>query len=93
MVADILELNGWDGHFLGANTPTEDMMQFIQDTKPDFVGLLLYILSNIENLKRSMEAIDFDFPNLGLLIGGQAFRWGDRYGPPAPRCGIPGDTR
>jgi MerR family transcriptional regulator, light-induced transcriptional regulator len=76
MVADILELNGWDGHFLGANTPPDDMAQFIQDTKPDLVGLSLSILSNIDNLQRSIEVVKTDFPNINLLIGGQAFRWG-----------------
>ena len=76
MVADILELNGWDGHFLGANTPPDDMAQFIQDTKPDLVGLSLSILSNIDNLKLSIEVVKTDFPNMDLLIGGQAFRWG-----------------
>ena len=76
MVADILELNGWDGHFLGANTPPEDMAQFIQDTKPDLVGLSLSILSHIDHLKTSIEAVKTDFPNMDLLIGGQAFRWG-----------------
>lgn len=76
MAADILELNGWDGHFLGANTPPDDMAQFIQDAKPDLVGLSLSILSNIDNLERSIEIVKTDFPNMDLLIGGQAFRWG-----------------
>lgn len=76
MVADILELNGWDGHFLGANTPPEDMVQFIQDTKPDLVGLSLSILSNIDNLRRSIDVVKTHFPNMNLLIGGQAFQWG-----------------
>ena len=78
MVADILELNGWDGHFLGANTPAEDMAQYIQEVKPDLVGLSLSILSNIENLERCIDVVKTDFPNLDLLIGGQAFRWGGK---------------
>jgi len=76
MVADILELNGWDGHFLGANTPAEDLLAQIQEVQPDFVGLSLSILSNIEHLKRSIEVVKSDFPNMDLLVGGQAFRWG-----------------
>ena len=76
MVADIFELNGWDGHFLGANTPPDEVAKFIQDTKPDLVGLSLSILSNIDQLKRSIEAVKTDFPNMDLIIGGQAFRWG-----------------
>ena len=76
MVADILELNGWDGYFLGANTPPDDMAQFIEDKQPDLVGLSLSILSHIDHLKTSIEAIKSDFPNMDLFIGGQAFRWG-----------------
>jgi len=76
MVADIMELNGWDADFLGANTPPDDMARFIDDAKPDIVGLSLSILSNIDNLKRAMDVIKSDFPNMDLLIGGQAFRWG-----------------
>ncbi len=76
MVADMFELNGWDGHFLGANTPPEDMAQFIQDVQPDVVGLSLSILSNMEHLKRCIEILKSNFPDMNLLVGGQAFRWG-----------------
>jgi len=76
MVADILELNGWDGHFLGANTSIEDVLQTIQQEQPDLVGLSLSILSNLGSLKRAIEAIKADFPNTEMILGGQAFRWG-----------------
>lgn len=76
MVADILELHGWDGHFLGANTPPGELVQVIAAETPDLVGLSLSILSNLEQLKRVIEAVRADFPNLDLVIGGQAFRWG-----------------
>ncbi len=76
IVADYFEFNGWDGHFLGANTPPENIVQFVQDLRPAVVGLSLSILSNLEHLKRCIEAVRSDFPNMDLLIGGQAFRWG-----------------
>ncbi len=76
MVADIFELNGWDGYFLGANSPIEETVRFIHETRPDVVGFSLSILSNLDNLKRGIEVFRSDFPNLDLLIGGQAFRWG-----------------
>lgn len=76
IVADIFELNGWDGHFLGANTPAEDMAQFIDDVQPDVVGLSLSIMSNMDYLKRSIEVLRVNFPDMDLLVGGQAFRWG-----------------
>ena len=76
MVADIFELNGWDGHFLGANLPPEEMARFIQEVQPDVVGLSLSILANLDSLKRGIEVVRTDFPGIDLLIGGQAFRWG-----------------
>jgi MerR family transcriptional regulator, light-induced transcriptional regulator len=76
MVADIFELHGWDGHFLGANTPPHEMARFIHDLSPDVVGFSLALLSNIDLLKQGIEVVRADFPYLDLLVGGQAFRWG-----------------
>jgi methanogenic corrinoid protein MtbC1 len=76
MVADIFELNGWDGYFLGANTPFEETVRFVHDVQPDVVGFSLSILSNLDHLKRAIEALRSDFPYMDLLIGGQAFRRG-----------------
>jgi len=76
MVADILEFQGWDAHFLGANTPEDHMLAYIQEMKPDLVGLSLSIYFNVPSLQSSVKAIRTNFHNLDILIGGQAFRWG-----------------
>lgn len=76
MVADIFELNGWDAHFLGANTPLDHMLAYIQETQPDLVGLSLSIFFNLASLKSEIEAIRSEFNSLDLAIGGQAFRFG-----------------
>ena len=76
MVADIFELNGWDGHFLGANLSHADLSAFIQDVQPDVVGLSLSILANLDHLKRGIEVVKTEFPHLDVLVGGQALRWG-----------------
>lgn len=76
MVADIMELNGWDTHFLGANTPCEDISAHIEQVRPNVVGLSLSILSNIDTLRHCMDVIKSDFPNMHMFVGGQAFRWG-----------------
>jgi len=76
MVADILELNGWDTYFLGANTPTDQMLAFIGDIKPDMLGLSLSIYFNFPALKQEIEAVNASFPQLDIIVGGQAFRWG-----------------
>jgi len=76
MVADIFELNGWDGHFLGANTPVPDQIQFIHDTRPDVVGFSLSIYSNLPKLVKHIDTIRSTFKDLPIIYGGQAFRWG-----------------
>jgi methanogenic corrinoid protein MtbC1 len=75
MVADICELNGWDTHFLGANTPVDHMLEYIQDTKPELVGLSLSVYFNMASLQTGLEAIRSDFRNLSIIVG-QAFQWG-----------------
>jgi methanogenic corrinoid protein MtbC1 len=76
MVADIFQLQGWEGHFLGANTPVAHMLKYIQDTKPDLVGLSLSVYFNIAALKTGIEAIQSNFANIDIFVGGQAFKWG-----------------
>lgn len=76
MVADIFELYGWDAQFLGANTPVDHVLEHIQETRPNLVGLSLSVYFNIESLKRGIEAIRSNFANLDIFIGGQAFRSG-----------------
>ncbi len=76
MVADIFELNGWNSQFLGANTPLDDLLQFIQDEKPDVLALSLSLYSNLPRLLKTTNAIRGNYLNLDIVFGGQAFRWG-----------------
>lgn len=74
MAADIFELNGWDGYFLGANTPVADLVALIDEIRPELVGLSLSIAANMPSLEAGIDAVRADFPRLDLLVGGQAFR-------------------
>jgi methanogenic corrinoid protein MtbC1 len=76
MVADIMELNGWDAHFLGANTPLKDLLLAIEETEPDFVGLSVSIYFNLPKLLAVIDEIRRHHPDLRILVGGQAFRYG-----------------
>lgn len=76
MVADIFELHGWDAHFLGANTPPTELVNLIDEVKPDLVGLSLAVYFNLPSLKTALEAIRGDFQNLDVLVGGHAFAYG-----------------
>lgn len=76
MVADLFELHGWHGYFLGANTPQDDLLRLIEEKRPQLVGLSLSVLSNLPNLLAALEAITGRWPDLRILVGGQAFRHG-----------------
>lgn len=76
MIADIFELNGWDGYFIGANTPFVELIRFMDSQRPDLLGLSLSIYANMPKLVLSIEQIQKSFPHLPILVGGQAFRWG-----------------
>jgi methanogenic corrinoid protein MtbC1 len=76
MVADIFEMNGWDGYFIGANTPLRELIRFLESKNPDLVGLSLSIFFNLPELKNTVAKIRERFPNMPIMVGGQAFRWG-----------------
>ncbi len=78
MVADVFELNGWHGYFLGANTPVTDLIKYIDNKKPDLVGLSLSIYFNLPVLSKIIDNINTHFPAQDILVGGQAFRWGGK---------------
>lgn len=88
MVADIFELHGWDAHFLGVNTSVKELLQCIDEIKPDLIGLSLAIYSNLPALKATLEAIHSHFKGIDILVGGHAFAWGD----PAVLNKYPGTT-
>jgi methanogenic corrinoid protein MtbC1 len=73
MVADMFEMKGWESFFLGAGIPTSELIRFIREVKPDVVAISLSIYFNYANLVRMVEAIRAEFPDVLLLVGGQAF--------------------
>jgi MerR family transcriptional regulator, light-induced transcriptional regulator len=76
MVADYCELLGWRAYFLDANTPLTDLMQQIEERKPDLLGLSLSIYFNLPALLNALDVVTRKYPKLPILVGGQAFCWG-----------------
>ncbi|MBI9074841.1 MAG: cobalamin-dependent protein [Desulfatibacillum sp.] len=76
MAADIFEIHGWDSHFLGANTPLDQLLTFIDEVKPDLVGMSLSVYFNMPSLIEGIEAIRSAFGDLDIAVGGQALNWG-----------------
>ncbi len=73
MVSDVFEKNGWDTLFLGANTPTNELIEFCELTQPDVISLSLTVYTNVSILLNEIKAIQalLDSP---IFIGGQALQ-------------------
>jgi MerR family transcriptional regulator, light-induced transcriptional regulator len=77
MVADVFELNRWHGYFLGANTPVQDLVRIIEEREPEVVALSVSVYFNMPSVARAIDAVRSVHPTIPILVGGQAFRWGD----------------
>lgn len=76
MVADLMEFQGWDTFFLGSNTPIKDLEEMISEKEPDYLALSLALYFNMSKLEEILQLINQKFPELKIIIGGQAFRRG-----------------
>lgn len=78
MVSDIFELHGWEVLFLGANTPKRDLVNYVKMIKPDLVAISLSIYFHLPTLEETIRLIRNDFPEVQVIIGGQAFLRGGK---------------
>jgi MerR family transcriptional regulator, light-induced transcriptional regulator len=74
IIANLCESTGWRTILLGANTPTRDMIKFIEQRShfPDLLALSITLPSNRPSLEDALAAITEKFPTLRILVGGQA---------------------
>lgn len=78
MAADLLEMDGWDVVFLGANTPDEELVELLRRRSPQLLGISVAMPFNLDRA-RDTVALVRDDPHLDrmrVLAGGRAF--GDR---------------
>ena len=73
MVSDVFEMNSWHVHFLGANTTSEELLSLIEKVNPDMLAISLSIPFNFPNLEKMLVKVNAQFPDLFVLVGGQAF--------------------
>ncbi len=73
MVADAFELNGWDGYFLGADTPEADLLSMVRDKRPDIVAVSVSLPTSLSQVYSLMEKLLETFPSQNVIVGGQGF--------------------
>ncbi len=73
VVADFLQVDGWDVHFLGASTPLEELVTFVEKNKPHLVGLSLSLNEYIPMAARTVKTLKALKDPPYIMIGGSAF--------------------
>ncbi len=76
MISDVFEMNGWTTYFLGSNTPTTDLISFAKTIPLDFIAISLSIYFHLPELEKAIKIFRDEFPEIPILVGGQAFRHG-----------------
>lgn len=76
MVADIFELHGWRGYFVGANAPMRELHSLISEKRPNVVAFSLASLMGLDPLVAAVTEVRAAYPHAPILVGGQAFRLG-----------------
>lgn len=78
MICDIFEMNGWNALFLGSSTPISELISFIKLKKPDLLAISLSLYFNLPSLEKMIQQVQKEFPDLPILVGGQAFEHGGK---------------
>ncbi len=74
MVADLLEMNGWDAFYLGANVPIRSVISFVAEKQPDMVGISATITSHLPQVKTLIEEIrEIQQKPICIMVGGYPF--------------------
>lgn len=74
IIADSLELDGWDVSHLGVDTPKSDLVELLLDKKPFLLGLSLAISFNVIAAVETIEMVRNrpELDGVKILIGGKA---------------------
>jgi MerR family transcriptional regulator, light-induced transcriptional regulator len=75
MTANIFEINGWDVHYLGANTPANDLISILRTFHPDIIGLSVTMAFNLESVITITDRIkaDDELKDIKIILGGNVF--------------------
>ena len=75
LVADALDLAGFEVRFLGASVPTASLVSAVASERPDVVALSVTMSFHAPALRQAVSALRAAFGALPLVVGGGACAW------------------
>lgn len=75
MICDILEIEGFDTYFLGANTPIKDIIEFAYNKRASAIMLSVTLATNLNTLELYVKEIKSSkkIENVKIIVGGRPF--------------------
>ncbi|MFQ3548946.1 MAG: cobalamin-dependent protein [Armatimonadota bacterium] len=74
MIADFLEIKGWNVYYTGADTPIDSILDMIEKYNPKFLCISTTLPFNLSNTEKLIKAVKKEYANnLHILVGGQAY--------------------
>ncbi|MFP3896492.1 MAG: cobalamin-dependent protein [Anaerolineales bacterium] len=75
MVADFMEMKGWDTYYVGANTPTGSVLRSVEEREADVLAISATISFHVSNVRALIERIrsSSSHPEVRIMVGGHPF--------------------
>ena len=74
MLCDLLEMEGWNTIYLGANVPTAGIVDVLRDSHSDILALSASMTVHIPAVREVIAAVRLANPATRILVGGYAFK-------------------
>lgn len=76
MVSDLFELDGWDTHYLGANTPVSSIVEAVRGQKADVLAISATIIPHLKSVEELIQQVraDASCSEVKILVGGYPFQ-------------------
>lgn len=74
-VADLLGLDGWEISYLGANTPTPELLGYLRQARPHLLAISVAMPFNLDLTQEMVAAVkeNPEFREVKIMVGGLAF--------------------
>jgi len=73
MICDYMESCGWDTIYLGANMPSQSIIETIKAKHPDIIALSCTMIFNLSKIKSLISAIKNAEITVPIIVGGYPF--------------------
>ena len=80
LVADELDVAGFDVRFLGASVPLDALLSFIAREDPDLLVISATMAFHADNVRTAVTRIRTIAPGLPIAVGGQVCAWVESLG-------------